>query len=111
LSEVLQTIPGIGPWTAGYIGMRVARDPDAFPDNDWVVLKVLGLKGASSRQRADVQRRAQAWRPWRSYAVMVLWCIAASQRASSRKDALEAKEATQPEEAERARKVKKAKAK
>ena len=79
LSEVLQTMPGIGPWTAGYIGMRVARDPDAFPDNDWVVQKVLGLKGAAARQRA------QAWRPWRSYAVMVLWRIAGCQRASSKK--------------------------
>ena len=104
LSEVLQTMPGIGPWTAGYIGMRVARDPDAFPDNDWVVLKVLGLKGASSRQRAEVQQRAQAWRPWRSYAVMVLWRIAASQRASSRKEAEKAKKA------KKVKKVKKAKA-
>ncbi|MCE2461702.1 MAG: DNA-3-methyladenine glycosylase 2 family protein, partial [Pseudomonadales bacterium] len=32
-------IPGLGPWTAEYAAMRVARDPDAFPDADWGVVK------------------------------------------------------------------------
>lgn len=60
-------IPGIGPWTTEYTAMRVARDPDAFPDTDWGVFKALGCKG----------RPARAWaepcRPWRAYATMVLW--------------------------------------
>ncbi|MEZ5552800.1 MAG: AlkA N-terminal domain-containing protein [Pseudomonadales bacterium] len=67
LRERLCAIPGIGPWTAGYVGMRVARDPDAFPDNDWVVLKVLEKTAAGARTLAE------AWRPWRAYAVMYLW--------------------------------------
>ena len=67
LTETLCAIPGIGPWTAGYVGMRVARDPDAFPDSDWVVLKVLEAGAGSAR------RLAELWRPWRSYAVMYLW--------------------------------------
>jgi len=71
LNDALQALPGIGPWTAGYIGMRVARDPDAFPDSDWVVLKMLEMTGARAR------RRAEAWRPWRAYAVMVLWRLSA----------------------------------
>ena len=60
-------IKGLGPWTAEYAAMRVARDPDAFPDSDWGVVKALGLKGAPAR------RWAEPCRPWRAYAVMHLW--------------------------------------
>ncbi len=74
LSAALCELPGVGPWTAGYIGMRVARDPDAFVDSDWVVLKMLDATAAAARQRA------QAWRPWRAYAVMYLWRMAQERR-------------------------------
>lgn len=67
LSERLCDVPGIGPWTAAYIGMRIAKDPDAFPYSDWVVLKVLGTTPGQAR------RISSAWQPWRSYAVMYLW--------------------------------------
>jgi AraC family transcriptional regulator of adaptative response / DNA-3-methyladenine glycosylase II len=77
LTEGLMRLPGIGPWTAGYICMRVARDPDAFPDADWVVLKVLGMTAAESR------RRAEAWRPWRAYAVMALWRMEGERRQAA----------------------------
>lgn len=60
-------IPGLGPWTAEYAAMRVSRDPDAFPDSDWGVVKALGVKGAPAR------RWAESCRPWRAYAVMHLW--------------------------------------
>jgi AraC family transcriptional regulator of adaptative response / DNA-3-methyladenine glycosylase II len=70
MTEALTALPGVGPWTAGYIGMRVGRDPDAYPDSDWVVLKMLEARGAEAR------RRAEQWRPWRASAVMVLWRMA-----------------------------------
>lgn len=79
LTRQLCEIPGIGPWTAGYVCMRVARDPDAFPDSDWVVLKVLEATPAGAR------KRARAWQPWRAYAVMYLWRIAQVRRARSGK--------------------------
>lgn len=63
----LLEIPGIGPWTAEYAAMRIARDPDAFPDTDWGVVKALGVKGAAARKWAEPLR------PWRAYAVMHLW--------------------------------------
>ncbi len=75
LKRELEALPGIGPWTAGYVGMRVARDPDAFPEADWVVLKVLEAGAGAARKRSE------AWRPWRSYAVMVLWRIEGERRA------------------------------
>jgi len=77
LSAALCELPGVGPWTAGYIGMRVARDPDAFVESDWVVLKMLDVTAAAARQRA------QAWQPWRAYAVMYLWRMAQERRAQT----------------------------
>jgi AraC family transcriptional regulator of adaptative response / DNA-3-methyladenine glycosylase II len=65
-------VPGIGPWTAHYIAMRALGWPDAFPPNDVAVLKAMRLQFGTRHQRdADVQ--AQAWRPWRAYAVLRLW--------------------------------------
>ncbi len=64
----LLEIPGIGEWTAQYIAMRALGDPDAFPASD------LGLLRSSSMQSEyELARRAEAWRPWRSYAAMYLW--------------------------------------
>ncbi|MGH3120860.1 MAG: DNA-3-methyladenine glycosylase family protein, partial [Streptosporangiaceae bacterium] len=62
----LGELPGIGPWTIGYILMRAAADPDAFPDAD------LGLRRALARLGAPAGHPAR-WRPWRAYAAMHLW--------------------------------------
>ncbi len=70
----LEAIEGIGPWTANYIRMRAMKDPNAFPDNDWVVLKELGCSAAQAR------RQAEAWQPWRAYALMYLWYAAGVKR-------------------------------
>ncbi|QGU88362.1 AlkA N-terminal domain-containing protein [Erwinia sorbitola] len=64
----LLTLPGIGEWTAQYLAMRALRWPDAFPAGDIVVRNNLG--GLSVKQ---AEARSQAWRPWRSYAVMHIW--------------------------------------
>ncbi len=66
--ERLAELPGIGPWTAHYIAMRALRWPDAFPKEDIAVLSDLG--GVTARQ---AEQMSQAWRPWRSYAVLHLW--------------------------------------
>jgi AraC family transcriptional regulator of adaptative response / DNA-3-methyladenine glycosylase II len=67
----LAEIPGIGQWTAHYIAMRALRWPDAFPKEDIAVRKKLG--GVTAREADEL---SQAWRPWRSYAVMHLWSMA-----------------------------------
>jgi AraC family transcriptional regulator of adaptative response / DNA-3-methyladenine glycosylase II len=64
----LQQIRGIGAWTAHYIAMRALRWPDAFLESDLIVRKVLGVA-----QPARALSQAEAWRPWRAYAVMHLW--------------------------------------
>jgi AraC family transcriptional regulator of adaptative response / DNA-3-methyladenine glycosylase II len=70
-TQRLLALPGIGPWTAGYVRMRALSDPDAFLPTDAGViraLKRLGHPGISAEG-------PQAWRPWRSYAVHHLWAI------------------------------------
>jgi AraC family transcriptional regulator of adaptative response / DNA-3-methyladenine glycosylase II len=66
--DSLRALPGVGPWTAEYIAMRALGWPDAFPPGDVAVMKALRTRDA----RVAVQR-AEAWRPWRAYAVMHLW--------------------------------------
>lgn len=64
LSEVVDQwceIPGIGPWTAQLIAMRVYRHDDAWPTGD------LGL------QRGLEQASPEHWRPYRSWAAQHIW--------------------------------------
>ena len=70
--ERLLALKGIGPWTADYVAMRALGDPDVFLPGDLALRKVLGDLGEQS-DPAAVTARAEAWRPWRSYAVMALW--------------------------------------
>jgi AraC family transcriptional regulator, regulatory protein of adaptative response / DNA-3-methyladenine glycosylase II len=63
--ELLTRIPGVGPWTAGYVAMRALGDPDVFLPGD------VGIRHALAR--LDEAPDDRAWRPWRSYAVMYLW--------------------------------------
>ena len=64
----LTALPGIGDWTAQYIALRALRWPDAFPAGDVALQKALGVGSAR-----DAERLSQAWRPWRSYAVVRAW--------------------------------------
>jgi AraC family transcriptional regulator of adaptative response / DNA-3-methyladenine glycosylase II len=67
----LAELPGIGQWTAHYIAMRALRWPDAFPKDDIAMRNNLG--GVTAK---DAEALSQAWRPWRSYAVMHVWDMA-----------------------------------
>jgi AraC family transcriptional regulator, regulatory protein of adaptative response / DNA-3-methyladenine glycosylase II len=68
----LLALPGIGPWTVGYIRMRALSDPDAFPVGDVGVLRALRLLGQPASAGSGAAA-AQPWRPWSSYAVHHLW--------------------------------------
>ena len=71
-TRTLLALPGIGPWTASYVGMRALGDSDAFPPGDAAVGRTLERLGQDGRPAA-AQRFAERWRPWRSYALMHLW--------------------------------------
>jgi AraC family transcriptional regulator of adaptative response / DNA-3-methyladenine glycosylase II len=68
----LLELPGVGPWTADMIAMRALGSADAFPAGDLGVLRALG-----TRSILEAEARAEAWRPWRAYAAMHLWQLAA----------------------------------
>ncbi|MFC7327964.1 AlkA N-terminal domain-containing protein [Marinactinospora rubrisoli] len=70
----LRELPGIGPWTSGYIRMRALGDPDVFLPTDLGIrrgLERLGLDGAPAAATA----LAESWRPWRSYAMQHVWAV------------------------------------
>lgn len=74
LRERFAAIRGLGPWTAEYAAMRVAGDPDAFPDSDWGVLKALAkISGGKPATAAAARHWAAPLRPWRAYACRRLW--------------------------------------
>ena len=57
-------MPGIGPWTADYVGLRALGQADILLDTDLVIKRELALLGIGETAR---------WAPWRSYATMHLW--------------------------------------
>ncbi|PKW28204.1 DNA-3-methyladenine glycosylase 2 [Phycicoccus duodecadis] len=64
----LLALPGVGPWTADLVAMRCLRDPDVFLPGDLVLRRAMG--GVTA---AEAGRRARAWAPHRSLAVVHLW--------------------------------------
>jgi AraC family transcriptional regulator of adaptative response / DNA-3-methyladenine glycosylase II len=72
LESRLTALPGIGPWTAGYVAMRVLGSPDILLTSDLAIRQGAVRLGLPGEARA-LESRATAWAPWRSYAGMHLW--------------------------------------
>lgn len=107
----LVALPGIGPWTAGYIRMRALSDPDVFLPGDVGVVRALrqlaagrpGVNGSdinalgANGSRVNGSRSlatAERWRPWRSYATHHLWAAlesAPAHAADARAEAIAAR--------------------
>lgn len=87
LRAKLLPVAGVGPWTVGYVAMRVIGAPDVFLANDAAVRN--GIRALSSVEGTGAGgERAGAGNPaptsdfsevspWRSYATMHLWRAAA----------------------------------
>lgn len=69
--RALVALPGIGAWTAHYIAMRALGQPDALPAADLVLRRAAGQGRIVSAR--ELEAMSQSWRPWRAYAVMLLW--------------------------------------
>jgi len=67
------TLPGIGPWTAHYVAMRVLREPDALPAADLGLRKAISKPDEKPRPASDVEKILENYRPYRAYAAMRLW--------------------------------------
>jgi AraC family transcriptional regulator of adaptative response / DNA-3-methyladenine glycosylase II len=64
----LLALPGIGPWTADYVALRALGHPDVFLPTDVGVRNALAALAPSAGPDPS-----EAWRPWRSYALLHLW--------------------------------------
>ncbi len=86
LSAKLLPLAGVGPWTVGYVAMRVLGAPDVFLAHDAAVrngIRALSVPagsppGPAARGSSSDFREVS---PWRSYATMHLWRSAAAQKA------------------------------
>jgi AraC family transcriptional regulator of adaptative response / DNA-3-methyladenine glycosylase II len=72
LTADLIALPGIGPWTAAYVAMRALGDHDVLLIGDLVLRNGAAALGLPP-DAAGLIQRAEAWRPFRSYAAMHLW--------------------------------------
>lgn len=82
LVAALESLKGIGPWTANYVALRVLGVTDVFLTGDSAVragARVVGLPDAPSA----LSRAAEPLSPWRSYLMLHLWAAAAGQAHSS----------------------------
>lgn len=70
LDAQLRQLSGFGPWTRAYLGIRLGRDPDAFPETDLGLIRAAGVDSP-----AALLKLAEQWRPWRAYAATYLWAV------------------------------------
>ncbi|HGV3490906.1 DNA-3-methyladenine glycosylase 2 [Klebsiella quasipneumoniae] len=64
----LQTLPGIGRWTASYFALRGWQAKDIFlPDDYLIKQRFPGMTPAA------IARYARRWQPMRSYALLHIW--------------------------------------
>jgi AraC family transcriptional regulator, regulatory protein of adaptative response / DNA-3-methyladenine glycosylase II len=68
----LLAVPGIDPWIASYLAMRVFGDPDAFLYGCRRLERALKRLGVPV-ETSMISAMSDEWRPWRSYAVAQLW--------------------------------------
>ena len=73
----LRAIRGVGEWTAHYIALRAVRETDAFPASDIGLLRGAARNGTRPSP-AELEGRAEPWRPWRAYAAQHLWAADAA---------------------------------
>ena len=71
--DELTTIAGVGPWTADMFLVFALGREDVFPVEDLGVRR--GMEQVCGREmtRGEMRERAEAWRPYRSYASRYLW--------------------------------------
>jgi DNA-3-methyladenine glycosylase II len=73
LQRDMLAMPGIGPWTVGYVAMRALRDADAWPEADLVLMQAIRQRDPALVNAVQQRARTDLWRPYRAYAALHLW--------------------------------------
>lgn len=71
----LTAVPGVGPWTAHYLALRLG-EPDAFPAADLGLRR--GVNPADPPSAAALGQMSLRWAPWRALAARHLWAAAST---------------------------------
>ncbi|GAC1503003.1 MAG: AlkA N-terminal domain-containing protein [Pseudarthrobacter sp.] len=88
LGAKLLPLPGVGPWTVGYVAMRVLGAPDVLLANDAAVrngIRALGPQATAAGESGQGSTDFREVSPWRSYATMHLWRAAAPSKTPAQK--------------------------
>jgi AraC family transcriptional regulator of adaptative response / DNA-3-methyladenine glycosylase II len=99
LAAKLLPLPGVGPWTTGYLAMRILGAPDVFLANDAAVRNGIRALGDGTAACTPDFREVS---PWRSYATMHLWRAAAQAASGPRRRTATAPTNQDPRPAEKA---------
>ena len=78
LDARLRELPGFGPWTRGYLAIRLGRQTDAFPETDLGLIRAAGVASSTA-----LLALARQWQPYRAYAATYLWAIDAEQSVAA----------------------------
>lgn len=84
ITEALISISGVGPWTARIMLMFTYRREDIFPVKDVgiqnAIKEVYDVDLEGKELFIEMERLAEAWRPYRTYACLYLWNYLLKQR-------------------------------
>lgn len=82
IREILKKVKGIGDWTVDVYLLFVLKRTDVFPQGDLAMIKafreVKNLPPNTGKEK--IIGLAEAWRPYRSVATMILWHYYLSRR-------------------------------
>jgi DNA-3-methyladenine glycosylase II len=86
LRAALQSVSGIGPWTADIYVMFCLGRPDVFAPGDLALqLAAQSAFGLAARPTPfEIAELAERWRPWRTVAAFLLWKFYAYDRKRQR---------------------------
>jgi len=70
----LLAVPGIGPWTAQYLALRLG-EPDAFPSGYLGLRRSIDRLAGSPLEPRAISEVERGWKPWRAHAAFHLWSL------------------------------------
>ena len=71
----LSEIKGVGTWTAKMQLVFGLARPDVFPVEDLGIRRGMEALYSPEMSRGEMRERAEAWKPYRSYASLYLWKV------------------------------------
>lgn len=72
---LLESLPGIGPWTSNVYLLFALRRPDIWPPGDLALHKAIATmrRLADNPSSDEAAHLALRWKPYRSVAARILW--------------------------------------